>query len=153
MKNFKLLKGLWTGEVVEADRWLCGYVIEPIPAAALNPGQVWAWKGRQWEAIEEPAPENPDSAEIESARLESLYQAAMNQQSASCDANFYGLLTAIGALARGTGQTVPAKAAACIAWLESLWADYHSRKASGSINYDFSSYGRCPHSFLEVRGE
>lgn len=97
------------------------------------------------------APDN--SAEIEAARLESLYQGAMNQQNASCDANFYGLLTAIGALSIGTGQTVPTKAAACIEWLETLWADYHQRKANGSTDYDFSSYGRCPFAFLEVRSE
>ena len=88
---------------------------------------------------------------IEEARLESLYQAAMKQQVKTCDSNFYGLLTAIGALSQGTGQPVPEKAGACIAWLESLWADYHTRKATGSTDCDFSSYGRCPFTFLQVR--
>lgn len=111
-------------------------------------GDCWRGYGKGWA----PAPAEDNSA-AEAARIERLYQAAMAQQITSCDSNFYGLLTAISALARGTGQPVPEKAAACLAWLESLWADYHGRKASGSPDSDFSSYGRCPFSFLEVRAE
>ncbi len=92
-------------------------------------------------------------ANAEGDRIESLYQAAMAQQVATCDSNFYGLLTAIGALSQGTGQPMPPKASECIQWLETMWADYHGRKASGSTDFDFSMHGRCPHSFLDVRGE
>jgi len=108
-------------------------------------------------ALEPSEPQGMTPAELsqmlEEARLEALYQSAMKQQAKTCDSNFYGLLTAIAALSQGTGQPVPEKAAACIEWLESLWSDYHSRKATGSTDYDFSAYGRCPFTFLEVRAE
>lgn len=115
-------------------------------ASEAEPLQGQRWGGnRGW--IGEPTATNDD------ARLDALYHAAMKQQSQTCDSNFYGLLTAIAALSQGTGQPVPEKAAACIEWLESLWSDYHSRKATGSTDYDFSAYGRCPFTFLEVRAE
>lgn len=145
---YKIDARKWTGasgEISDEDPCPSGWVrceIEPQSVGDEFVGRTLGWRLA-----------TDNSGEIEAARLESLYQAAMRQQTASCDANFYGLLIAVGALSQGTGQAVPEKASSCIAWLETLWSDYHARKASGSTDYDFSSYGKCPYSFLEVRGE
>jgi uncharacterized protein YbdZ (MbtH family) len=138
-----LRNGRWLGQtaiVAETAPVPRGWIAAE---ADPQPGQRWNLGG--WHGM--------PVAVDDSARIERLYQAAMAQQVATCDSNFYGLLTAIGALAQGTGQPVPTKASECIQWLETMWADYHARKANGSTDFDFSGHGRCPHSFLDVRGE
>lgn len=88
-----------------------------------------------------------------SKSLEALWRAAMKYQEKSCDSNFYGLLMAI----KSSIEPTPTKAAACLAWLDSLWVEYYTRKAAvtseSPANTDFSSVGSCPHTFAEVRAE
>ena len=98
------------------------------------------------------------SPEEEAARIESLYAACIGWQSRpsdphTCDSNFFAMLSSLRAVAKITQIPLATKAAACLAWLDTLWADYYTRKATGSTDYDFSSHGGCPHSFLEVRQE
>ena len=99
-----------------------------------------------------------DTDAIETLRVETLYSSCMLWQSRpsdphTCDSNFFALLTSIKAVARIAQVPVATKAAACLSWLDTLWADYYTRKATGSTDYDFSSHGGCPHSFVEVREE
>lgn len=75
------------------------------------------------------------------------------QKNAGCNGNFFAMLTAVRGVAKSTGQPIPAKAQACLDWLDSLWAIYYTRKANKDWNYDFSEAGTIPHSFTEVREE
>jgi len=99
-----------------------------------------------------------EAERIEDARIESLYSACIGWQSRpsephTCDSNFFAMLSSLRAVAKITQIPLATKAAACLAWLDTLWADYYARKATGSADYDFSAHGGCPHSFLEVRQE
>ena len=70
-----------------------------------------------------------------------------------CNGNFFAMLTAVRGVAKSTGQPIPAKAQACLDWLDSLWGIYYTRKAAKDWNHDFSAAGTIPHSFTEVREE
>lgn len=75
------------------------------------------------------------------------------QKQAGCNGNFFAMLTAVRGVAKSTGQPIPAKAQACLDWLDSLWAIYYTRKANKDWNHNFSEAGTIPHSFTEVREE
>lgn len=147
MKIYQLENRKWNGNsknISDSDPCPYGWIRCDIEPDSI--GLSFISKQLGWEISQ-------NQINIESARLSSLYEAAMKQQTDTCDSNFFGLLMAIGTLCKGTGQEVPYKATSCINWLETLWTDYHTRKANGSTDYDFSMYGNCPFSFLEVRAE
>jgi len=100
-----------------------------------------------------PETQNPDSAKIESARLEALYQAAKAHESASCDGNKVSLITTIEAICLATQRAPPPKSAAARSWLDTLWADWRQRGETGVADIDFSAHGPCPYSYVEIRTE
>ena len=150
LHQIDLKSGQWLGssktvaDTAPIPRGWVVFDLDPLP------GQRWGGS-RGW--IGEPTATKDDSA-----RLEALYKSCMEWQSRpsdphTCDSNFFALLTSVSAVAKIAGVPVATKAAACLAWLDALWGDYYVRKANGSTDYNFSSHGGCPHSFLEVREE
>jgi hypothetical protein len=92
--------------------------------------------------------EEADRIALNPERLARLEEACMAQQSKSCDSNKMALITA-----KCTLKPVPPKTAACVTWLDTLWAEFHTRVANGSQDYDFSSFGDCPYSYAEIRAD
>jgi len=38
-------------------------------------------------------------------------------------------------------------------WIKSIWTEYYIRKANLTEDYDFSSFGPCPHTVPELMAE
>lgn len=95
-----------------------------------------------------------EELDAEPQRIENLQNMCeIYQKQAGCNGNFFAMLTAVRGVAKSTGQPIPAKAQACLDWLDSLWGIYYTRKAAKDWNHDFSDAGTIPHSFTEVRQE
>ena len=60
--------------------------------------------------------------------------------------------SAIGLVTIGILQQKP-KCQAVQAWIQTLWTEYYTRKASGSTDYDFSAFANCPHTVPELMQE
>lgn len=58
MKNYRLSGGFFTGEIIEADHWIGGYVTEAPPGDPPE-GMQWAWIDRAWVAMTPPPPAPP----------------------------------------------------------------------------------------------
>jgi len=85
-------------------------------------------------------------ANIEAQRIASLWQGAHDYEYAQVSGS------AIGLLAIGVMQAKP-KCLAVQNWIRTLWAEYYTRKAGTSTDYDFSVAGACPHSVPELMVE
>ena len=97
-----------------------------------------------------------DSAELEAARLDTLYRAAMYYQKSKIDTNLSAeMQKSESVVEAGVLLEVDLPLAkACDEWLTALWADYYARKTDlENSSTDFSNNGECPHSFAEVRDE
>ena len=95
------------------------------------------WDGSAFTA----PPPMPDSD-----RISKLWQAAHDYEYAQISGSAIGLLT------MGAMQAKP-KCLAVRAWIDAIWAEYYSRKSSGSDNFDFSSVGPCPYTVPELSAE
>lgn len=84
--------------------------------------------------------------EANARRVAALWQAAHDYEFAQVSGS------AIGLLAMGVMMGKP-KCLAVQGWIKSIWAEYYSRKASGSTSTDFSKAGPCPHSVPELMDE
>lgn len=84
--------------------------------------------------------------EANSRRVAALWQAAHDYEFAQVSGS------AIGLLAMGVMMGKP-KCLAVQGWIKSIWAEYYTRKASGSTSTDFSQAGPCPHSVPELMAE
>jgi len=82
----------------------------------------------------------------DSARIARLWQAAHDYEYAEISGS------AIGMLALGVGLAKP-KCLAVQAWIASIWAVYYARKASGSVEIDFSGCGPMPYTVPELMEE
>lgn len=82
----------------------------------------------------------------DSARVARLWQAAHEYEYAEISGS------AIGMLALGVSLAKP-KCIAVQAWITSIWALYYARKASGSVEIEFSVCGPMPHTVPELMDE
>jgi len=85
---------------------------------------------------------------------EELYKACTDYQNTQVDGNTSNELTlgrAFVESGKATSGDLP-KSAAVGAWIESLWIEYYTRKAT-SLDSDFSEFSLCPHSYLELSEE
>lgn len=82
----------------------------------------------------------------EEQRIASLWQAAHDYEYAQISGS------AIGLLATGVITGKP-KCIAVQNWIKSIWAEYYTRKASGSTNTDYSFAGPIPYSVPEIMEE
>jgi len=83
---------------------------------------------------------------VESARVAALWQGAYDYEFAQISG------VAIGLLVLGVMQGLP-KALAVKGWSQSIWTTYYMRKATGSIDADYTVIGACPHSIPELMVE
>lgn len=86
------------------------------------------------------------AAQKESQRIASLWQAAHDYEYSQVSGS------AIGLLAIGVMQQKP-KCTAVQNWIKSIWEIYYQRKASTSIDTDFSSAGQIPYTVPELMTE
>lgn len=85
-------------------------------------------------------------AAIETARIESLWNAAHDLEYANINGSAVGLVT------MGILQSLP-KCMAVQTWITSIWTLYYTRKATGSTDMDYSSCGMMPYSIPELMTE
>lgn len=123
-----------------SDRYRCDgaeYQFDVIGAATIG---VWA------PPPPDPAIEAARIAGIEASRIAALWQAAHDYEYAQVSGS------AIGLLAIGVMQAKP-KCLAVQNWIKSIWTEYYTRKATGSVDYSFAGIGPCPHSVPELMVE
>jgi len=109
--------------------------------------QVWQVTDLTGEELEAGlARKAADKAKAESARIESLWQAAHDKEFQAISGS------AIGMLSIGVSQGKP-KCVAVQSWIMSFWTEYYTRKANGSTDTDYSSFGDMPHSVPELIAE
>lgn len=107
-------------------------------------GGVWT---QQWgvNALStEAAAANLAAAEI--ARITTLWQAAHDLEYAAISGSAIGLITL------GVIQAKP-KCLAVQGWIKTIWTEYYTRKANGSVSTDFSLIEVCPYSVPELMVE
>lgn len=96
-----------------------------------------------------PAPALPvyvPESDKEPARVAALWQGAHDYEYAQISGS------AVGLLAMGVMQSKP-KCLAVQAWIKGIWTLYYQRKASASIDSDYTPAGLCPYSVPELMAE
>ena len=86
------------------------------------------------------------AAEVETRRVQRLWESASRMESQAISATVAGLVT------RGVIQNKP-KALAVQSWINTLWAEYYTRKESGSDDMNFASVGAMPYTVPELAAE
>jgi hypothetical protein len=134
--------------VLENGTWVQYFAVEPLdPAIVANNCYSLTSMTPEITAILETAGFlTRIQGEIEVRRISRLWQAAHDYESKGVTSTVAILLM------RGIVSGKP-KALAVQAWVDSIWAEYYTRKASGSDNFNFSPIGPCPHTVRELSEE
>lgn len=99
-------------------------------------------KGLIWVLENPPAPPVPPAPTPEQI-VAQLWQAAHDYEYSQVSGS------AIGLLAIGVMKSLP-KCVAVQNWIKSIWTLYYTRKATLTVDYDFSIVGACPHTVPEL---
>jgi len=91
-------------------------------------------------------PEPEPYVPTETERVQAIWQGAHDYEYAQISGS------AIGMLAIGILQQLP-KALAVQGWIQTIWTEYYTRKATGSFDADYSLIGPIPHSVPELMAE